>query len=180
MDTVIFERGPLHSFKWLFTDKYGIVKKKTSQNSTIELIISKFVQTLNHQSDTKRDNTSTDAAAHYISSNEFRELNRKGLVDILHSNDLKEDDAIQMQKPLLEDSARYIAEFKLDDGRPLVKCWKTYLLDGQEIKVQLASPNIIEVFKSIGQTVISSIEKNSHYRLASLNLLFCQDITRKF
>ncbi|CAG9314687.1 unnamed protein product [Blepharisma stoltei] len=174
LDTIFIEKSVGSPYKWLFTDKNGIVKKKTSQNSTIDVITAKFTAV------PLRDSNTAQLFAYLIVGNDFRKLSRKDFLDILHHQDIKDDEAIQIAKPLLEESARYIAEFKLDDGRPLIKYWKIYELDGQEIKVQLAGQNMIEAFKNIGQLVINSIEKNTRFRLASISLIFVQDTTRKF
>lgn len=90
------------------------------------------------------------------------------------------DYGLQVFRPLLGDkSTRIFSEFKLDDGRPIVKHTKKYFSDGQELVVGLSAQNLTEALKSIGEEVIAAVEKNTNCRVMSLKLIFIQDIERK-
>lgn len=103
-----------------------------------------------------------------------------------HNNDsavldiLSLDYGLQIFKQLLGDnSTKIYSEFKLDDGRPIVKHVKKYLSDGQEIAIVLTAQNLTEALKNIGEEVISALEKNNNCRVLALTLVFIQDTDRK-
>ena len=132
-------------------------------------IHSKFLQETNER----------EVISHKIIENNFipvlRNNNDSGVLDVLSL-----DYGLQVFRPLLGDkSTRIFSEFKLDDGRPIVKHTKKYFSDGQELVVGLSAQNLTEALKGIGEEVIAAVEKNTNCRVMGLKLIFIQDIDRK-
>jgi hypothetical protein len=120
-----------------------------------------------------------DVFSHKIIGNTFTPVN-KGNVDSGILDVISLDVALQAFRPLLGDeSTRIVSEFKLDDGRPVVKHMKRYLSDTQEVVIPLSAQNLTEALKVSGEQVISSIEKNANCRVLQITLIFIQDTERK-
>lgn len=147
----------------------GLLKKKSLKNSTKEAISAKFLSL----------DSDREIVSHKIIHNSFVPLSRSNITASL-IDDLSSDVALQdFKKMLAEGNSRIHVEFKLDEGKPLIKFIKKYISDGQTIQINLSAQNLVEALKTIGEQVINTIEKNTYTRISFISLIFLQDNDRK-
>lgn len=146
-----------------------MLKKKSQKNASKDQISAKFFSATAER----------EVISHKIFQNSFVPLTRFN-ADMSVIDDLNSESALQVFKTVLgEGSTRIHVDFKLDEGRPVIKYVKNYISDGQEIQITLSAQNLIEVLKTIGDHVINTIERNTAFRISQVSLIFIQDIDRK-
>lgn len=153
----------------MFTDKLGLVKKKSQVNATKDMVLGKFLPLV----------ADREVVAHKIMGNSFIPVYKYN-GDISVFDDLGLETALQISRPVLgEGNSRIFVEFKLDEGRPVIKYCKKYHSDGHDIIINLSAQNLTEALKIIGEQVINTLERNTFVRISTITLMFMQDTDRK-
>jgi len=93
---------------------------------------------------------------------------------------LSSEEAVQAFRiPYADVSTRLFADFKLSEGTPTVQCYKEFTSDLQLAQVLIYDENLTDQLHQIGNRTIETLEKFSGLRVASIKLVFLQDINKK-
>lgn len=183
LDVLLPDKEASCGFRWLFSDKQGMVRRKSDGNATIELICVKYLQDLFESISPLQflsQEKSDIIVAVLIHNDNTSCITKAEFLSYLMKRELDSSRALQLYKPgLCEFSSKLLAELRLTEGKYKWKYYKKYLQDHTEMTISLTAQALCAVLKSYAEEAIRIIERNTRKRIVSGSVVFIEDLQRK-
>jgi hypothetical protein len=183
LDLLIPDNKASSGFRWFFTDKQGMVRRKSEGNTTMEMICVKFMQDLFSSISPVQflsQDKSDMIVANLINNDSSTSVTKAQFLGYLMKRDLNSNSALQLSKQgLCEHASKLVAEFKYIEGKYKWKFYKKYMQDMNEMTVSLTAQALCSTIKVYSAEAIKVIERNTRKRLVSGCVLYIEDVERK-